>query len=155
MKKGLTHIDGQGAARMVDVGGKPATRRIARARGFVEMSREALLALERGTLKKGDAIAVARVAGIMAAKKVSHLIPLCHMIPIEYAGVDFKICKTGIQVIAEVGVSAKTGAEMEAVTAASAACLSIYDMCKSVDRHMTIGDICVIEKRGGRHDFKL
>lgn len=144
------HLDRTGAARMVDVGAKAVTRRRAVARGAVSMSRSALRALKAGALKKGDALAAARLAGIMAAKKASDLIPLCHPLPVDSAEVRLRVRAGRVEVEAEVSTSAKTGVEMEALTAAAAACLTLYDMVKSEDRGMVVGPLWLAEKSGGR-----
>ena len=137
---------------MVDVSDKAVTHRSARASGFVAMAPETLALIETGTAKKGDVLATARIAGIMAAKKTHELIPLCHPLSITKATVAFEVSRepSGIRVTAEVKVSGPTGVEMEALTAVSVACLTIYDMAKAVDRGMEIGAIRLVEKRGGR-----
>lgn len=151
MKK-LTHLDSQGRARMVDVSQKETTERTARARGYVKMREETLSLISAGRIQKGDVIAVARIAGVMAAKKTSDLIPLCH--PLQISAVEIDLIPepdtSRIRIEASVTVSAQTGVEMEALTAVSAAALTIYDMCKAVDRDMTISEIMLVEKRGGR-----
>lgn len=144
------HLDRSGAARMVDVGSKDVTRRRAVACGSVSMSASALRALRAGALKKGDALAAARLAGIMAAKKASDLIPLCHPLPIDSAAVRLRLRAGRVEVEAEVTTSSKTGVEMEALTAAAAACLTLYDMVKSEDRGMVVGPLWLAEKSGGR-----
>lgn len=149
-RSALTHLDRRGAAHMVDVGAKDVTRRRAVARGCVRMSRAALGALKAGTLKKGDALAAARLAGIMAAKKASDMIPLCHPLPIDAASVRLTFAPGRVEVSAEVTTSARTGVEMEALTAAAASCLTLYDMAKSLDRGMVIGPLWLAEKSGGR-----
>jgi cyclic pyranopterin monophosphate synthase len=148
----LTHLNDKGEARMVDVSGKEATQRAARAEGFVAMTPATLALIEAGEAKKGDVLAAARIAGIMAAKKTHELIPLCHPLAITKASVDFDLSgdPAGIRVTAQVKVSGQTGVEMEALTAVSVACLTIYDMLKAADKAMTIGDIRLIEKTGGR-----
>jgi cyclic pyranopterin monophosphate synthase len=148
----LSHLNEKGEARMVDVSAKATTQRTARAAGFVAMTRETLALVEKGAAKKGDVLATARIAGIMAAKRTHELIPLCHPLAITKAGVDFELSRDppGIRVTAEVAVSGQTGVEMEALTAVSVACLTIYDMLKAADKAMTIGDIRLIEKTGGR-----
>lgn len=138
------------AARMVDVGAKPATRREAVARGRVSMSAEAARMLGAGTLPKGDALAVARVAGIMAAKRTSDIVPLCHPLALDSVAVELEPLPDGVAVKASVRCRARTGAEMEALTAVCAACLTVYDMAKSVDPTMTVGPVYLEEKRGGR-----
>ncbi|WP_293882356.1 cyclic pyranopterin monophosphate synthase MoaC [Sphingomonas sp.] len=147
---GLTHIDEAGAARMVDVSGKPATARTAAAEGRITMSPVALTAIKDGTTKKGDVIAVARIAGIMAAKRTSDLIPLCHPLALSSVMVDFAFEAKSIRATATVSTTGPTGVEMEALTAVSVALLTLYDMAKAIDRAMRIGDICLLEKSGGR-----
>ncbi len=147
---GLTHIDDDGAAHMVDVGDKAVTRREAVATGHIAMSDEALGAICAGAVKKGDVLAVARVAGIMAAKRTSDLVPLCHPLPITRVSLDLLPENNGITAVATVATDGKTGVEMEALTAVSVALLTVYDMAKAIDKAMTINDIRVIEKRGGR-----
>jgi cyclic pyranopterin phosphate synthase len=146
----LTHLDETGAAHMVDVSAKAATRREATAAGHIAMSAEALAAIRDGALKKGDALGVARVAGIMEAKRASDLIPLCPPIPIYAVSVDFAFGETGIDCTATVATTGQTGVEMEALTAVSVALLTLYDMGKAIDRGMTIGDIRLRAKSGGR-----
>lgn len=151
MDQQLTHFDAQGASRMVDVANKPVTTRWARASACVQMRADTLRLLKDRRLAKGDVLEVARLAGIMAAKQTAHLIPLCHLLPLEAVSVDFRFTdETTVQVEAVVRVTAKTGVEMEALTAASVAALTIYDMCKAVDRGMTIQRIQLEEKAGGR-----
>jgi cyclic pyranopterin phosphate synthase len=152
MTPSLTHIDDQGNARMVDVSGKEITERSATAEALVAMSAEAFAALRAGTLKKGDALGVARVAGIMAAKRTSDLIPLCHPLPISGVTVDFELDEagSGVRVEATVKVTGRTGVEMEALTAASVAALTIYDMCKAIDKGIVIERVRLLEKRGGK-----
>ena len=136
---------------MVDVGAKPVTAREAVARGIVRMRPATLNLVWAGKIAKGDVLAVARVAGIMAAKRTPELIPLCHPLPIHVAAVDFeKVAPGALQIEARVAVEARTGVEMEALVAVSAAALTIYDMCKAVDRAMVIRDVRLAEKRGGR-----
>ncbi len=146
----FSHLDETGAARMVDVGEKPVTARTARAGARISMAPETLALIKRQALAKGDVLSVARVAGIMAAKETARLIPMCHPLSIEHAGVDFRLDETGVDIEATVSLSGKTGVEMEALTAAAVAALTIYDMCKAVDREMVIGDVRLLEKRGGR-----
>jgi cyclic pyranopterin monophosphate synthase len=145
----LTHLDDAGAAHMVDVGGKEATVREAVAEGRITMSPEALEAFRAGTLAKGDALAVARVAGIMAAKRTSDLIPLCHPLTITRAAVDITFGDHALTVRATVSTEGKTGVEMEALTAASIALLSLYDMGKAIDKGMTIEGVRLVTKIGG------
>lgn len=149
-ERGLTHLDPLGRARMVDVTPKDPTHRRAVARGRVYMHAETTSLVARGGVGKGDVLAVARVAGIQAAKRASDLIPLCHPLLVGAVLVNFRIEDTYIEVEAHVDTVDRTGVEMEALTACSVACLTIYDMCKSADRSMTIGDIALWEKTGGR-----
>jgi len=146
----LTHLDDAGAAHMVDVGAKATTAREAIAEGRISMSAEALSAIRDGTAKKGDVLAVARVAGIMAAKKTSDLIPLCHPIALSSATVDFDFEDNGIRVTAAARTSGQTGVEMEALTAASVALLTLYDMAKALDKGMVMSGIRLLAKSGGR-----
>lgn len=148
----LTHLNEKGEARMVDVSAKDVTHRTAIAEGFVAMSPETLALATRGDAKKGDVFATARIAGIMAAKRTHDLIPLCHPLPITKASVDFDVrdAPHGIHVTAEVRVSGQTGVEMEALTAVSVACLTIYDMLKAADKSMSFSGIRLVEKTGGR-----
>lgn len=144
----LTHIDAEGEARMVDVSAKPVQDREAMARGEIRLSAATLDAIERGDTAKGNVLATARLAGIMAAKKTAELIPLCHSLPITHAEVDFEIpaSRDRIVISASARISAKTGVEMEALTAVSTAALTIYDMCKAIDKGMVISEICVTSK---------
>ena len=146
----FTHLDEQGKARMVDVGDKANSRRRAIARAQIHMSLETLQALSQGDTPKGDVLAVARVAGIQAAKKTAELIPLCHPLPLAAASVDFQIEEDHIGIESVVETVGQTGVEMEALTACSVAALTIYDMCKSLDRSMVIGSVALWEKEGGR-----
>ena len=146
----LSHLDAQGQAHMVDVSGKDVTTRSATARGRVLMLAETVVLLRDGLAKKGDVLATARIAGIMAAKKTADLIPLCHPLMISKVSVDFQVGEVAIDVEATVKVEGKTGVEMEALTACSVACLTIYDMLKAVDRGMKITDLRVVEKSGGK-----
>jgi cyclic pyranopterin monophosphate synthase len=146
----LTHLDGDGAARMVDVSAKPDTVRRATASGRIVMSREAAAAIRAGSVKKGDVLAVARVAGIMAAKRTAELIPLCHPLPIAGVTLDLTVEDDGVTATAEVVTSHATGVEMEAMTAVSVALLTIYDMAKAIDRGMAIGAVRLLAKSGGR-----
>jgi cyclic pyranopterin phosphate synthase len=148
----LTHLDEKGRARMVDVSAKDITLREATARGRITMMPETLAIITEGRAKKGDVLAAARIAGIMAAKKTHELIPLCHPLTISGVTVDFvpDSAANAIEVAATVKVEGKTGVEMEALTAVSVACLTIYDMCKAIDRAMRIGDIRLTEKSGGK-----
>ncbi|KQN29890.1 cyclic pyranopterin monophosphate synthase MoaC [Sphingomonas sp. Leaf38] len=147
---GLTHIDEAGAARMVDVGGKAVTAREAIASGRITMSAEAAAAIGAGTAKKGDVLAVARVAGIMAAKRTSDLIPLCHPLPLTKVEIDLTVDSTGVTATATASTEGKTGVEMEALTAATVTLLTIYDMAKAIDKTMVLSDIRVRAKSGGK-----
>lgn len=153
MPDDLTHIDQQGQAHMVDVGHKPDTDRMAIARGSVTMQPDTLARIRAGDMKKGDVLGTARIAGIMAAKRTSDIIPLCHPIPLTRITVEITLDNEQpvIHIQAEVHTTGKTGVEMEALTAVSTAALTIYDMAKALDRSMTIGDIRLQEKRGGIH----
>jgi cyclic pyranopterin phosphate synthase len=146
----LTHIDGEGSARMVDVSAKATTAREATASGRITMSSVALDAIRAGTVKKGDVLAVARVAGIMAAKQTAGLIPLCHPLPISGVTLDLDLEADAIRATATVRTTHSTGVEMEALTAVSVALLTIYDMAKALDRGMTIGEVRLVAKSGGR-----
>ena len=147
---GLTHLDDKGAARMVDVGGKQETRRSATAAGFIRMAAATLGAVRDGSGPKGDVLAAARIAGIMAAKKTGELIPLCHPLALETVTVDFAFEDEGVAVTARAALSGKTGVEMEALTAASVALLTIYDMAKALEKGMVIEHVRLIEKTGGK-----
>ncbi len=149
-KKPLTHLNKKGEARMVDVSGKKPTHRRALAGGFVKMSPGTVSALKGGRVPKGDVFAAARVAGIMAAKKTADLIPLCHPLGLDSCEVNFKWGKGGVEIAAEARVTGTTGVEMEALTAVSVAALTIYDMCKAIDKRMEIGGIRLLEKDGGK-----
>jgi cyclic pyranopterin phosphate synthase len=146
----LTHVDAAGAARMVDVGGKTPTAREAVATGRITMSAEAARAIAEGSAKKGDVIAVARVAGIMAAKQTSDLIPLCHPLPLTKITLDLDVDANGVTATATVATDGKTGVEMEALTAVGVALLTVYDMAKAIDKAMEIDGIRLLEKRGGK-----
>jgi cyclic pyranopterin monophosphate synthase len=146
----LTHIDEAGAARMVDVGAKAATKREAVATGRITMSPEAARAIADGAVAKGDVLAVARVAGIMGAKRTSDLIPLCHPLPITKVTIGLTVDAEGVIATATVATTGQTGVEMEALTAVSVALLTVYDMAKTIDKGMTINDIHLLEKRGGK-----
>ena len=150
--KRLSHVDAQGHARMVDVAEKPITHREAVAKGVVHLTPEILHLIVSGQMPKGDVLAVARVAGIMAAKKTPELIPLCHPLPITSVAIEFTPDKRHgtISIEATVKVESKTGVEMEALTAVSVAALTIYDMCKAADKGMVISDICLLKKTGGK-----
>jgi cyclic pyranopterin phosphate synthase len=146
----LTHVDAAGAARMVDVSGKTPTAREAVATGRITMSAEAARAIAEGSAKKGDVIAVARVAGIMAAKRTSDLIPLCHPLPLTKITLDLDVDDSGVTATATVATDGKTGVEMEALTAVGVALLTVYDMAKAIDKAMEIDGIRLLEKRGGK-----
>jgi len=150
--KRLSHVDVQGRARMVDVAAKPITRREAIAVGTVHLTPAVLQMIVTGQIPKRDVLAVARVAGILAAKKTPELIPLCHPLPITSVNIDFTPNKrqSTISIAATVKVEGKTGVEMEALTAVSVAALTIYDMCKAVDKGMVISDVCLMKKTGGK-----
>jgi len=149
----LTHLDEKGVARMVDVGAKPDTERVAVAAGTVYMKPATLALIQQGALKKGDVLSVARIAGIMAAKRTSELIPLCHPVSLTHLDVDLTldIPASAIRIVASARTTGKTGVEMEALTAVSVAALTVYDMAKAVDREMRLGDIRLLEKHGGQH----
>lgn len=147
---GFTHLDPMGRARMVDVTPKEATHRRAIARGRVSMTAETASAVAQGAIKKGDVLAVARVAGIQAAKRASDLLPLCHPLLVGAVTVNFEILEESVEIEAAVETVDRTGVEMEALTACSVAALTVYDMCKSLDRSMVIGEIALWEKTGGR-----
>ena len=146
----LTHIDGTGAAHMVDVGGKADTVREAHAEGRISMKLEVLEAIKTNVMKKGDVLATARIAGIMAAKKTSDLIPLCHPLALTKVAVDFTFLDDGIKVSSMARLTGKTGVEMEALTACSIALLTIYDMSKAMQKDMVISDIRLLSKSGGK-----
>ncbi|MEH3037385.1 MAG: cyclic pyranopterin monophosphate synthase MoaC [Sphingomonas adhaesiva] len=147
---GLTHLDAAGAAHMVDVGDKAVTRREGVATGRILMSAAAVAAIRDGAVKKGDVIAIARIAGIMGAKRTSDLIPLCHPLPLTRVSLDLTIEEDGVTVTALAATDGKTGVEMEALTAVTVALLTIYDMAKAIDKAMTITAVRLLEKRGGR-----
>lgn len=148
----FTHFDEQGHARMVDVSAKQETVRVADAAGNIKMSSQAYELVKSGSIAKGDVLGIARVAGVMAAKKVDELIPLAHPLMITKVTIDFAYCDedTSIDIFATVGMCGKTGVEMEALTAVSVAALTIYDMCKAVDKSMVIGDVRLLKKTGGK-----
>ena len=148
----FTHFDSSGNARMVDVAGKDDTHREAVAEGCIYMSKECFGKVAEGGMKKGDVLGVARIAGIMGAKKTSSLIPLCHVIPLTKVSVDFELIpdRFGIRAICTAGTTGKTGVEMEALTGAAVALLTIYDMCKAVDRAMHIEGVQLVMKSGGK-----
>ena len=147
---GLTHLDEDGAARMVDVSAKAVTAREAIATGRITMSAQAAQAIAQGLVKKGDVLAVARVAGIMAAKRTADLIPLCHPIALSAVTVDFDLAHDGVAVTATARTAGQTGVEMEALTAASVALLTVYDMAKALDKAMVIGGVRLLAKTGGK-----
>jgi cyclic pyranopterin phosphate synthase len=146
----LTHVDSKGRARMVDVTAKIPTKRVARAEAFVEMMPATLKLLESNRLPKGNALEVARIAGIQAAKQTSGLIPLCHPLPLTHVDVAIAMTRTGARIESTATTKSETGVEMEALMAASVAALTLYDMCKAVDKGMTIGPIRLLEKSGGK-----
>ena len=150
--KRLTHLDAKGNARMVDVGDKAVTSRIATAKGSVLMAKETVALIKAGGFKKGDVLSIARIAGIMGAKKTSELIPLCHPIGLTRVAVEFEVLTAESTVVctATAETIGQTGVEMEALTAVQVALLTIYDMCKAVDRGMTITDVKLLEKHGGK-----
>ncbi len=152
MSDQLSHIDESGAARMVDVGGKPDTERVAVARGEVVMQAQTLKLIQEGAFKKGDVLTVAQLAGVMAAKRTSELIPLCHPLPLNHVAVDIAIDPElpGVQITATTRTTAKTGVEMEALTAVAVAALTIYDMAKAAEKTMRIQNVRLVEKRGGQ-----
>ncbi|WP_421838559.1 cyclic pyranopterin monophosphate synthase MoaC [Novosphingobium sp.] len=146
----LTHLDSQGRARMVDVGGKAQTQRVAVALGRIRMNAATLAALRDGTTPKGDVLAVARIAGIMAAKRTAELIPLCHPLALDAVSVEFAFVEDGVEARATASLTGRTGVEMEALTAVSVALLTVYDMAKAIDKAMVIDGVRLIEKRGGK-----
>jgi cyclic pyranopterin phosphate synthase len=156
MSSSLTHLDAQGAAHMVDVSDKTTTQRTAVATGFILLQPQTLALLRDQSLPKGDVLATARIAGIMAAKQTSSLIPLCHPLPLTKVAIDLALVDepvSGIKIQATCRTTGQTGVEMEALTAVSVAALTLYDMCKAVDHDMVIGTIQLIKKAGGKHDF--
>ncbi|BCS32875.1 cyclic pyranopterin monophosphate synthase accessory protein [Luteitalea sp. TBR-22] len=148
--RALTHADAEGRVRMVDVSAKPVTHRVAVARGFVHVSAAARRLVRTGTVKKGDPLQAARIAGIMAAKGTATLIPLCHPLPLSGVDVSVELARGGIAIEASVRTTGQTGVEMEALTAVAVAGLTVYDMLKAVDREMVIDRIRLVEKRGGQ-----
>jgi len=148
MAKKLSHYDGGGRARMVDVSGKPATRREAEASAFVAMKPAVLAALPKNP--KGDPLEVARLAGIMAAKRTAELIPMCHPLPLALVDVAVRLCENGVAITSKVATTAETGVEMEALVAASVSALTVYDMCKGVDKGIEIREIALERKTGGK-----
>lgn len=148
----LTHLDEQGRARMVDVGWKPVTHREAVARGSVLMQRDTLNLIQAGLVKKGDVLTIAQLAGIMGAKRAAELIPLCHPLPLNKVDVELELdaVQSRVNITATATTSGKTGVEMEALTAVTVAALSVYDMCKAVDRAMRISEVRLVRKQGGQ-----
>lgn len=151
----LTHLDDRGAARMVDVGDKPVTRRVAVASAEVITRPDVIEAIRTGATRKGDVLAVARIAGIQAAKRTAELIPLCHPLPLDTAGVALALEADRVRITATCVTTGRTGVEMEALTAASVAALAVYDMCKALDRAMVITGVRLEEKSGGRSGHYL
>ena len=151
-KKKLSHFNKAGRAKMVDVSAKPATRREAVAEAFVELSRVVLAALPKNP--KGNALEIARFAGVQAAKKTAELIPMCHPLPLSFVDVETTVTAKGIQIRATAATTAGTGVEMEAMTAASVAALTIYDMCKALSHDIEISDVRLLRKTGGKRDFQ-
>ncbi len=148
MPKKLSHYDRAGRARMVDVSGKPATRREAEASAFVAINPEVLAALPQNP--KGDPLEVARIAGIMAAKRTAELIPMCHPLPLALVDVDLRLCENGVAITSKVATTAETGVEMEALVAVSVSALTVYDMCKGADKGIEIREIVLERKSGGK-----
>jgi cyclic pyranopterin monophosphate synthase len=146
----LSHVDARGKARMVDVGDKAVTTRRAVARGEITMSAAARRLIRAGAIAKGDPLQTARLAGIMAAKQTAALIPLCHPLPLTHVSVDLTATRAGYRIEASVSTKGQTGVEMEALTAVAVTALTVYDMVKAVDKAMVIGDICLVEKVGGK-----
>lgn len=147
---GFTHFNSEGRARMVEVTDKDETKRVAIAEGFISMNQETLEKLNEGKIKKGDVLSVAQVAGIMGVKKTSDLIPMCHNIFLTGADIKFQVKENGVYIVSEVKTVGKTGVEIEALTGVSVAALTIYDMCKSVDKGMTIEYVRLLKKTGGK-----
>lgn len=156
MKEQLTHFDEKGNTRMVNVGGKEETLRVAIARGHITARPETLQLIAEQGMKKGDVLEVARLAGIMAAKRTGELIPLCHPLALTSIRVELSIADDApqVEIEAEVQMVGRTGVEMEALTAVSVAALTVYDMCKAVDREMVIGDVRLVKKTGGKHSYQ-
>jgi len=150
----LTHIDEAGSARMVDVGDKAVTERRAVARAVVRMAPETIAAVRRGDAPKGDVLGTARIAGIQAAKRTSELIPLCHPLPLSFVDVRLAVVEDGVEIETEARTTGQTGVEMEALTAASVAALTVYDMVKGIERGVEIAELYLLEKSGGRHDWR-
>ncbi len=149
-KKSLTHYDARGRVRMVDVTPKAATERKATARGFVRIAKNALTKVRALKTPKGNPLEIARIAGIAAAKRTSELIPLCHPLLLTHIDVATELCENGVEIVSQVTATGPTGVEMEALTATAVAALTLYDMCKAMDRGMEISEICLVEKSGGR-----
>jgi cyclic pyranopterin phosphate synthase len=152
MNTSLTHIDAEGTARMVDVGVKSDTRRLAVASGRIRMSAQAIDAIRAGDAPKGDVLGTARIAGIMAAKRTGDLIPMCHPLSLDAVNIDFVIEDQAVRATATASLTGKTGIEMEAITAVTIALVTVYDMAKALDKAMVIEDVRLIEKRGGKSD---
>ena len=150
----LSHLDDAGRARMVDVGAKPATDRWAVAEGFVRMSAETAATVARGDAPKGDVVSTARIAGIQGAKRTAELVPLCHPLPLSFVNVSIEVGEDGVRVTAEARTNAPTGVEMEAMTAASVAALTVYDMVKGLERGVEVGPVRLLEKTGGKEDWR-
>ena len=152
MPEGLSHLDEKGQARMVDVGEKPETAREAIARGRIDMRPETLRLVLEGALPKGDVLSTARIAGVMGAKRTADLIPMCHPVRLTSVEVHFEETASGdgLEVVATASARDRTGVEMEALTAVTVAALTVYDMCKAVDREITISDVCLVKKTGGK-----
>ena len=150
----LSHTDSEGNARMVDVGGKPVTDRRAVARGVVRMTPRTAAMVAEGAAPKGDVVGVARIAGIQAAKRTAELIPLCHPLPLSFVDVRIEVSGDRVEIEAEARTSGQTGVEMEAMTAASVAALTVYDMVKGIERGVEIAEVVLLEKSGGRHDWR-
>ncbi len=154
MADSLSHLDAEGRARMVDVGAKPETERRARARAVVRMSAETATAVEQGNAPKGDVLATARLAGIQAAKRTDELIPLAHPLPLSFVDVEARVVDGAVVLEAEARTVARTGVEMEAMTACAVAALTVYDMVKGIERGVTIEEIALLEKSGGKVDWR-
>jgi cyclic pyranopterin monophosphate synthase len=150
----LSHLDDAGRARMVDVGAKPVSDRSARARAYVRMSAATAAAVARGDAPKGDVLGTAHIAGIQAAKRTSELVPLCHPLPLSFVDVRLAVRDDRVEIEAEARTSARTGVEMEAMTAAAVAALTVYDMVKGLERGVEITGVALLEKTGGRHDWR-
>jgi cyclic pyranopterin phosphate synthase len=150
LERKLTHVDKEGRARMVDVTGKSETARVARAEAFVEMSAETVKLLRDRAMPKGDPLETARIAGIQAGKKTSELIPLCHPLPLTHLDISIEVTDSGARIESVAKTKAETGVEMEALTAASVAALALYDMCKAVEKGISIGPVRLLEKSGGK-----